>query len=506
MKRKAGIPLLLATAMVMGFWLGLRFNGSMPGSHEPAGWQKIEQILQYVEQDYVDTVSRQTLEDEVIAYLLQRLDPHSYYISPDEVQAMNEPLEGGFEGIGIQFNLRNDTIYVINTVAGGPSERAGLQPGDRIIGVDGDTIAGRDLSNKKVMALLKGPTGSKVSVQVLRGGDAKALSYDITRGEIPLNSIDAAYHYNDSTIYVRLSRFSKTTLAEFRDRVYALKNKSSQYFILDLRGNGGGFLDAAVDLADEFLSAGKLVTYTEGKARPRLEYHATGEGAFENVKLYVLIDHYSASASEIFAGAIQDHKRGVIIGKRSFGKGLVQEQSEWADGSATRLTVARYYTPNGRSIQRPYSSFSPDIDYYSENADSAQQGGIVPDLEVKHDTAGVTWLYAEIVHRGLLNDFVYHFRDAHYSALKDISLSAFVRTVTNEQILQALHEYLRAHNLAINEAEWKRSAPYIATRSKALIARSLFDDEAYYIIFNPSDASVQAALEVIKNRNPGASV
>lgn len=488
--------------MAIGFWLGARFRASYSDNPVAAGWQKIEQVLQYVEHDYVDTVSRQTLEDEVIAYLLQRLDPHSYYISPEEVQAMNEPLEGGFEGIGIQFNLRNDTIYVINTIGGGPSEKAGVLPGDRIIGVDGDTIAGRGLSNESVMALLKGPSGSKVSVQLLRGPSEQVYAYEITRGEIPLNSIDAAYHLNDSTIYVRLSRFAKTTTAEFRERVYPLKNARTRYFVLDLRGNGGGFLDAAVELADEFLPDEKLVTYTEGKARPRLEYFATGDGEFEHTQLYVLIDHYSASASEIFAGAVQDHKRGIIIGKRSFGKGLVQEQSEWADGSATRLTVARYYTPNGRSIQRPYDSFSYDDEYYSLSEDSAHQGGIVPDIDVKRDTAGITWLYAEIVHRGLLNDFVYHYRDVHFNTLRNLSLSQYIGTITEEQILESLRDYLVAHGVVIDEVEWQRSAPYMAARSKALMARSLYNDEAYYILFNPTDAVIRVVLEKIKSRNP----
>lgn len=495
----------MAIAMAMGVWLGMGLgDGSSGGNSEQ--WYKINEIMQYVEHDYVDTVSRQSLEEEVLAYLLQRLDPHSYYISEDDVAAMNEPLEGGFEGIGIQFNIDNDTIYVINTIAGGPSQKAGIQPGDRIIGVDGEYIAGKGLSNKQVMSLLKGPSGSEVAVEVLRQSLNQTLNFDIIRGEIPLNSLDAAYRMNDSTIYVRLARFAKTTYSEFKETVYPLKNGKVKHFILDLRGNGGGFLDAAVDLADEFLADDLIITYTEGKSRPRTEYFATGKGKFEDTRLYVLIDRYSASASEIFAGAVQDHGRGLIIGKRSFGKGLVQEQNEWSDGSATRLTVARYYTPNGRSIQRPYDSLSDLEAYYNPDSAAAEQGGISPDVYVKNDTAGVTWLYAELVHRALITDFVYDYRDRHYEALKELSTDNFIERVTDDTVLSGLRAYLVQREFEINENEWVRSAPYMATRCRALMARSLFNDQAYYRIFNPSDATVKAALQAIKKPSLSGSV
>lgn len=505
MYKKAIIPLLMSLSMALGVWLGVGLNGGGQ-QRSSESWQKVNDIIRYVEHDYVDTLSRQSLEEEVLGYLLQRLDPHSYYISEDEVVAMNEPLEGGFEGIGIQFNIDRDTIYVINTISGGPSEQAGILPGDRIIGVDGDLIAGLGLSNKEVMSLLKGEKGSTVQVEVLRQSSGQTLSFEITRGQIALNSIDAAYHINDSTIYVRLARFAKTSYEEFTDMVYPLKMDRTKHFILDLRGNGGGFLDAAVDLADEFLEDDLLITYTEGKSRPRTEYRATRRGEFEDVDLYVLIDRYSASASEIFAGAVQDHGRGVIVGKRSFGKGLVQEQNQWSDGSATRLTVARYYTPNGRSIQRPYDSLTDFEDYFNPDSADAEKGGITPDVYVKNDTSGVTWLYAELVHRGLITDFVYTYRDAHYDEFKALSETSFVETMTADTILSGLRNFLETQEFKINESEWKRSAPFIATRCRALMARSLYSDQAYYRIFNPSDVVVKAALEAIKKPRPKGSV
>ncbi|MEZ4721437.1 MAG: S41 family peptidase [Flavobacteriales bacterium] len=495
MRNRAAIPALLAVAIVVGLLLGLGLGGRRFGANN-ANWQKIDQILQYVENDYVDTISRAQLEEEVIAYLLQRLDPHSYYISEEDVAAMNEPLNGGFEGVGIQFNLDHDTIYVVKTVKGGPSERAGIQAGDRILVVNGDSLAGKNLSSADVMSLLKGPSGTSVEIALLR--NSNWLTYSITRGEIPLRSIDAAYMLNDSTIYVKLARFSKTTIDEFEQEVYPLNTPAAKHFIFDLRGNGGGYLDAASDLADEFLEDGLLITYTEGKSRPRADYFSTNSGRFEDIALYVVIDGRSASASEVFAGAMQDHHRARIYGQRSFGKGLVQEQNEWTDGSATRLTVARYYTPNGRSIQRPYESFETDLDYYSIAPDSLQAGGITPNVIVNRDTTGITWFYAELVHRGLINEFAYDYRDVQLEILRSMPFGAFADYLNDEVIIAALREYLEIKGVEINEHELQRSKSTIAERIRASIARSLYDEESYYRIINPHDAAVKRILSDIK--------
>ncbi|MEQ9186713.1 MAG: S41 family peptidase [Cryomorphaceae bacterium] len=500
MKRRSHIPLLMAVSMAIGLWLGSGLRNPFLNGKPTAGWQKIEQILHYVENDYVDTISKARLEDEVVAYLLQRLDPHSYYIPEEDLSTMNEPLDGGFEGIGVQFNLRNDSIYVVNTIAGGPSERAGVLPGDRIVEVDSVVIAGTGLDNRTVMGLLKGPEGSEVRVGVQRKGAKNIVRYTIVRDAIPISSFDAIYLINDSTIYVKLARFSKTTYSEFQERVYPLLTKKTRGFILDLRGNGGGYLDAAVNLADEFLEEGDVITYTQGKSRPRRDYLATSNGAFKDIGLVVVIDAYSASASEIFAGAMQDLGRGTVVGKRSFGKGLVQEQNEWNDGSATRLTVARYYTPNGRSIQRPYLSLSAK----GEVLPDSLIGGIVPDVIVKRDTTGVTWFFAELVHSGMLTQFAYKLRDEYYDVLKTNDEENLGNTLTSALIATSLRKFLAQTEIEINEKEWKRSIDRISLRVQALTARSLHGDQAYFRVLNEIDPFVLQALEALKQQRNSA--
>lgn len=484
----------MGLSMALGMWLGSGLMAPFGERETHAGWDKIDQILEYVENDYVDTVSRTRLEDEVVAYLLQRLDPHSYYIPEDDLATMNEPLEGNFEGIGVQFNLRNDTVYVVSTISGGPSERAGIQPGDLIVEVDSTVIAGTGLSNRKVMKWLKGPEGTSVRVGVKRRGESELVRVEIRRGEIPISSFDAVYMLNDSTIYAKLARFSKTTYEEFKERVYPLKTAAVNGFVLDLRSNGGGYLDAAVNLADEFLKADQVITYTEGKNRPRREYRSTGEGRFEDVRLSVIIDGYSASASEILAGAVQDLGRGAVVGKRSYGKGLVQEQNEWTDGSATRLTVARYYTPNGRSIQKPYQSLAA-----SERIPvDSLLGGIEPDVVVERDTTGVTWLFAELVHSGTLIEFSYAFRDAHLDELQALGAEGFDDGLKDERLQSALRAFLTEQGEPINEREWKRSIERIGLRAKAIIGRSLYGDDLYFQLFNQHDPYVKEALVQLK--------
>lgn len=498
MKIKVFFPLIIALAMAFGFWLGSGLRNPLVVEQSSGDWGKIDEILRYVEDDYVDTVSRQKLEEEVIAYLLQRLDPHSYYIEGKQLQAFNEPLEGGFEGIGVQFNIRQDSVYIINTIAGGPAEAAGMKPGDRIVKVEADTIAGNGVTNSRVMKLLKGLAGTSVNVSVRRPGVTALVDINIQRGEIPIRSVDAVYQLDSNTLYVRLERFARTTSEEFEERVVPYANKGVDNIILDLRGNGGGFLDAAIYLADEFLTKGRLITYTEGRSRPRQEYRASSSGHFEETKLYLLMDEFSASASEILAGAVQDHHRGVIIGERSFGKGLVQEQNEWPDGSATRLTVARYYTPNGRSIQKPYEGMPDDLELPLEGADSTSIGGIEPDVDVKNDTSSVSWLYAEVVHRGLLNDFAYDFRDRKLPELTSMDRGEYLRGVEVDTLLGAMRTYFIDHHVVIDERDWKKSANHMATRVKAIIGRSLFGDDLYFQIINQYDSFVQTAVEEMK--------
>lgn len=498
---RAYIPVLVGLAMAIGVWLGSGLTNPFARPEQSANWNKIEQILQYVSSDYVDTISRKQLEEEVVAFLMQRLDPHSHYIPEQDLARINEPLEGNFDGIGIQFNLRNDTIYVVSTIKNGPSERAGIHPGDLIVTVDGDTVAGTGLSNSTVTQLLKGPKGSKVKVGVQRLGIAGLKPVTVERGEIPIKSIEAAYLINDSTIFVRLARFSKHTHEEFKEEVYPLKGPGVNGMVLDLRGNGGGYLDGAINLADEFLEKGQLITYTEGRTRPRLEYRSSSDGIFEDLRLSIIIDGFSASASEILAGCVQDLGRGAVVGSRSFGKGLVQEQNEWTDGSATRLTVARYYTPNGRSIQRPYN----EQGNYELNLSDSVLGGIIPDIEVKRDTSGITWLYAEAVHMGLLTRFAYHFRDIQMERFLSYTEEEFIHELTEEEIKTALYDYLKADMGELNEREWKRSSSRMAQRVRAVIGRSLFSEETYFRVHNTSDNFVETAIKSLKTANPKAS-
>ncbi|UTW64206.1 S41 family peptidase [bacterium SCSIO 12741] len=364
-------PIVISLFFVGGFMLG-SFNGG-DASYSSAYHQmtssrnKINQILDYVEQEYVDSTDREHLVDETIQMMLQKLDPHSYYISASELERMSEPLEGSFEGIGIQFSIQKDTIVVITPISGGPSEKKGIMAGDRIVGVDTVPVAGVNISNSRVMKLLKGKGGTQVDLQIKRPGMDELIEVEIIRDKIPIYSVDVGYMIDDNTAYIKISRFSKTTYEEFVDISRHLLRQGMENLVLDLRNNGGGFMDGAINIADEFLPEDKLIVYTEGRARSAQKYFATDRGSLEDVGLVVLIDEGSASASEILAGAIQDNDRGTIMGRRSFGKGLVQEQRKWADGSASRLTIARYYTPTGRCIQKPYGENQDEYheDYYS---------------------------------------------------------------------------------------------------------------------------------------------
>jgi carboxyl-terminal processing protease len=344
------LPVVLALVLISGIFIGSHLRPTSFSaqliSNRISHFNKLNEVINYIEQEYVDTINEKELVDQSINDILTHLDPHSSYIPAEDLQAINEPLEGNFDGIGIEFHMQNDTIMVVSAVAGGPSEAVGIKPGDRIIKIEGKNVAGVHISNSEIMQKLRGPSGTKVRVSILRKTHPALMDFTITRGKIPLYSIDAAYMIDARTGYIKISRFAATTYEEYMNAFHKLKEKGLGRLILDLRDNPGGFLNGATKLADEFLSKEKLIVYTQGKARPKESYFSTERGEFERGRLIVLINTGSASASEIVAGALQDWDRATIVGVRSFGKGLVQEQSVFPDGSAIRLTIARYYTPS----------------------------------------------------------------------------------------------------------------------------------------------------------------
>lgn len=524
------LPIVFALVLILGILIGSTFglknsNGSLSIDNDDE-YSKINQILKYVHDEYVDTIQTKELVDKTIISLLANLDPHSSYITAEELIASNEPLQGNFEGIGVEFNIVDDTIRVISAIAGGPSEAVGVQAGDKIIKVDGKVVAGIKITNKQVMENLKGKGGTKVKVSIMRRGKRELLYFAITRGTIPIYSIDVSYMLNSKTGYIKISRFGATTYDEYMQAFEKLQAQGMQQLIIDLRGNGGGFLNSAVDIADEFLSAGKGIVYTVGKARPRKDYNASQKGEFENGKLMVLIDDGSASASEILAGALQDNDRATIIGRRSFGKGLVQEQSEFSDSSAIRLTIARYYTPTGRCIQKSYEDgleayYEEENNRYAngelESADSIKVndsikfktpagkivyggGGIVPDVFVGLDTVGRSLYLSEILFSGVLNDFAFEYSDKERNKLKGYkTVDNFNKSFSiSPEILNELIVYAEKNKIKRNPKEIKKSEVIIKNQLKALIARNVFNGEGYYQVIQTQDNVLKKAIELMK--------
>src|SRR6056297_2813657 len=435
------LPFLMAVAVAVGVYIGSDLSQMEKGSpifqrDHTSSTNKISQIINFVEQHYVDTVDKGNIIDKTIQEMLQQLDPHSYYISTEELRQYTEPLEGNFDGIGVEFTIQHDTVFVVTPLEGGPSEALGIMSGDRIVSVEGENIAGTGITNRDVIELLRGERGTKVNVEIKRRGFEDLLDFTITRGKIPIYSVAVAYSVAPEIGYVKVTRFAKTTHEEFMQGVEGLRQQGIEKLIIDLRGNGGGYLNTAIAICEEILPLGSLIVYTEGKAQPRKTYHATRSGSLTEIPVVIMIDQGSASASEILSGAVQDNDRGVIIGRRSFGKGLVQEHYEFPDSSAIRLTVARYYTPAGRSIQRPYGE---GIDYAAEVYDRYETGelydstkieypdsliyhtdagrvvygggGIVPDVYVPIDTVGGSDYLTQLSYRGIINDFAFDYAD-----------------------------------------------------------------------------------------------
>lgn len=489
--------------------------------------RKLNTALFAVTQLYVDTVDDNKLVEDAIKGMLEQLDPHSSYSTAEETRELNEPLEGNFSGIGIQFNMNKDTLYVIQVIAGGPAERVGMRAGDRIITVNDTTIAGVKMKNTDIMKRLRGPEGTKVDVGVLRKGSKDPIAFRITRAQIPIYSIDASYMVDGKTGYIRVSRFAATTHDEFVEALDKLREEGMTQLILDLQGNGGGYLLSAVDMANEFLNDGQLIVYTEGDKAPRSEAIAEGTGTFNQGKVVILVDESSASSSEILTGALQDWDRAVVIGRRTFGKGLVQRPIPFSDGSMIRLTVARYHTPAGRCIQKPYDkgneAYARDIYTRYINgelmhadsihfADSLQYstlvnhrtiyggGGIMPDVFVPLDTTRITDYHRDIVAKGTLNQYAINYIDHNRKRLANQykEVYDFVENFkVDDKMMQELKKLGDADSVKYNEEQAARSKELIARQLKALIARDLFDTGAYFMVMNPSDPTFIKACEII---------
>jgi len=492
------------------------------------GVKKLDMLLSVINYAYVDVVNNEKVVEDAIVGMLEELDPHSVYIPEKELKAMNEPLEGNFEGIGIQFNILKDTLIVVSPISGGPSERLGIQAGDKIVTIEEENVAGVGLTNSMVRKRLRGKKGTIVKVEIKRKGEKKLIPYAIERDKIPLYSVDATYMATPEIGYIKVNRFARTTMDEFQDGVTELKSKGAKHLILDLRGNGGGYLQTAVQMADEFLEQGKMIVYTEGDKQKKEEYKATSRGEFEKGKIAILIDEGSASASEIVSGAVQDSDRGMILGRRSFGKGLVQKSFPLTDGSMIRLTTARYYTPTGRSIQRPYEEGKDQ--YYKEInrrfnhgellvADSIEfpdslkfntpngrivygGGGIMPDIFIPLDTSLNSDLNRDLVRRGVYNEFILTYLDKNRKALANefTQMSGFKSEFTiEEDFINKFRAHAEKKNVEWVEEEYASSKKLIDTQLKALIARNLFDTSAYFEIINELNDSYLEAINVIQS-------
>lgn len=523
------IPFLMAICLVAGILIGTfytnHFSGNKLGIINTSS-NKLNALLHIIDEQYVDTVNMFNLVEEAMPQILAELDPHSSYIPAKDLEAVNSDLKGSFSGIGVQFTIQDDTIHINSVIPGGPSEKVGLLAGDRIVEVDDSSFVGKIVTNEEAMRRLKGEKGSKVKLGIYRPGEKDILHFTIVRGDIPVKSIDAAYMVNDKFGYVKVNKFGETTYPELLVALAKLAQANCKGMIIDLRGNTGGYMAAAIQMVNEFLPNNKLIVYTEGRKYPRENYTSNGTGSSQTMPLIVLMDEGSASASEIFAGAIQDNDRGTIIGRRSFGKGLVQQPIEFSDGSAIRLTIARYYTPSGRCIQKPYEKGN-DAEYEMDiitryehgeffSADSIKQnikeiyhtglgrtvyggGGIMPDIFVPQDTTGMTSYYRMAATRGLIVRYTLDYTDKNRSKLQEYDTP------------EKMEAYLKKQNLLEKFAEYAESKGLkrrniLMYKSKKLFEESLYGNviynmlgmEAYIAYSNQTDKTVQKALEVLE--------
>lgn len=512
-------PIVFALVLVVGIWLGKSLNFGDLNNGEV---NKFNLVLEQLEEAYVDSINKDELIEKAVTNLLKELDPHSYYIKAKDLSAINEPMEGSFDGIGVEFNLLDDTILVVAPISGGPSQRVGIRSGDKIVSVDGDTIAGTNLENEDVFKLLRGKSGTKVTVGILRKGEKELIDFEITRDKIPIYSVDVSYMIDDETAYIKINRFSANTYEEFVSASEKLLDLGMKKLILDLRNNPGGYLGAAINIANEFLDEDLLIVYTQNRFLERQEYYSNARGLLLDIEAVVIIDEGSASASEIVAGALQDNDKGLIIGRRSFGKGLVQEQFEHPDGSAYRITTQRYYTPTGRCIQRPYAKGEED-DYEDDfiarmnngellSKDSIEfndslkfitkggktvygGGGIMPDVFVPLDTSSYHASISIANRKDLIRQYAFEYTGENRNELENQSLKDFIQLFEiNSKDLEALSLFCEKSDVKMPIDEFSDyDTKIVNAQLKAHIARNIWNDDGFFPIIHEIDYTFQQA-------------
>lgn len=517
------LPLFLSLGIIGGLFIG-RYSSEQRLS---PGEEKLRTVLGMIQEQYVDPINIDSLINESIPDLLASLDPHSAYIPAESLTIANDDLEGSFGGIGVAFQVLNDTVTVVEVITGGPAEKVGILPGDLILEANGKKLTGEKITSDEVFKTLRGKEGTKVKTLVKRRSSKTPLTFDIVRGQIPSNSVDAAYMLTDDTGYVKVSKFARTTYSEFYTALTRLQTEGAKKYIVDLRGNSGGFMDQAIYMANEFLPAGRGIVFTKGRiAENQTVATSDGTGQFQNVPLTVITNEFSASASEIFAGAIQDNDRGLVIGRRTFGKGLVQNQLSLPDSSAVRLTVARYYTPSGRCIQKEYKrgkdgKYEMDIadrythgEFYSRDSIKLDKsklfrtvngrevyggGGIMPDVFVPEDTTGYTSYYLEAVNKGLINSFAQYMADTYRPMMKDKSVESMMRILPRDNtLLQNFVSYAASKGLPARWYYINQSRSLLLNQIKGVIARDLVGYEGLIKILNQEDKTVSEALRLLE--------
>lgn len=536
-KTKILLPLIVAVALVLGLWIGsvasgnryARISSELIRSMGNTPHDKLSYVMQIIDAAYIDPVNMDTIREALMPELMAQLDPHSIYIPATDMSDINENLEGEFDGIGVVFNMATDTIVVLNVIAGGPSYKAGVMPGDRIVTIDGKTVAGVKFPQDSVMKLLRGKRGTKVNVGIGRGVADELVDIEIIRDKIPINSIDAAFMLTPSTGFIKLSSFSRNSHKELVEAIEKLEKEGMKSMIFDLRDNSGGYLDQAILIANEFLPAGKMIVYTEDRFEQRQVEYSDGTGEVTDIPLVILINEYSASSSEILAGAVQDNDRGTIIGRRSFGKGLVQNQLPLPDGSAVRLTVARYYTPTGRSIQKPYEMgmsaeeyeadilnrylhnevFSADSIVFNDSLRFVTEGGkvvyggggIMPDIFVPIDTVGVTDYYAEVMNKNILYRYTLDYVDKHRSKVNKLTtiaeLTAFLDS--DPSLVDDFVRYAEREGVRTTRKEIEASRELLLAELRAYIGRNTpLEDAGFYVNIYPIDNTLLSAVKELE--------